>query len=235
MSGKVLVVSGASQGIGLAAARRFQQAGFSLVNLSRRPCPLAGALNIAIDLACPDAVDQHAAALLQAVRGATQVVLLHNAARQEFDRVDTLAEARLRAVLQINVVAPQSLNRLLVPHMPAGSAIVYVGSTLSEKAVAGTCSYVTSKHAVIGLMRATVQDLAGKGIHSACVCPGFTDTEMLRSQIGGRQDVMDGITAMVTQGRLIDVQEIAESLWFCATSPVINGAVVHANLGQIER
>ncbi|GAB3383399.1 SDR family oxidoreductase [Spongiibacter taiwanensis] len=232
---RVLVVSGASQGIGLAAAKRFQDQGYRVVNLSRRQCPLAGVDNIAIDLAQPGAVEQHAEALAQAVAEAEQVVLLHNAARQEFDRVDNLAEANLQAVLQINVVAPQSLNLHLIPHMPPGSAILYIGSTLSEKAVPGTCSYVTSKHAVIGLMRATVQDLAGKGIHSACICPGFTDTEMLRSQIGGRQEVIDGITAMVTQGRLIDVEEIADSIWYCASSPVINGAILHANLGQLER
>eukprot|EP01043_Picozoa_sp_COSAG02_P056833 COSAG02_NODE_6801_length_3352_cov_170.007378_3_plen_92_part_00 len=52
----------------------------------------------------------------------------------------------------------------------------FVGSTLSEKAVANTASYVTAKHAMVGLMRATCQDLAAAAapVHTALVCPGFT-------------------------------------------------------------
>jgi NAD(P)-dependent dehydrogenase (short-subunit alcohol dehydrogenase family) len=52
----------------------------------------------------------------------------------------------------------------------------FVGSTLSEKAVANTASYVTAKHAMVGLMRATCQDLAvaAAPVHTAAICPGFT-------------------------------------------------------------
>jgi 3-oxoacyl-[acyl-carrier protein] reductase len=68
--------------------------------------------------------------------------------------------------------------------MGPGSSVLYVGSTLSEKAVPGSFSYVVSKHAQLGMMRATCQDLMGTGIHTAMVCPGFTDTEMLRNHLG---------------------------------------------------
>ena len=47
-------------------------------------------------------------------------------------------------------------------------------------------SYVVSKHALVGMMRATCQDLAGREIHTACICPGFTDTEMFRDTRPGR-------------------------------------------------
>ena len=69
-------------------------------------------------------------------------------------------------------------------------SIIYIGSTLSEKGVANSCSYVTSKHAVVGLMRSTTQDLVGKGIHTACICPGFTDTEMLKNHVGGSKEIL---------------------------------------------
>ncbi|AKH70444.1 dehydrogenase of unknown specificity, short-chain alcohol dehydrogenase like [Spongiibacter sp. IMCC21906] len=231
---KLLIVTGGSQGIGLAAAERFQAEGYQVVNISRRPTPLQNALHIGADMAQLDWLQACRQQLLELVANASEVVLLHNAARQEFDKVTDLAADNFRHVLQINLVAPQELNRLLIPEMKRGSAVIYIGSTLSEKAVAGTTSYVASKHAVIGLMKATVQDLNGKGIHSACVCPGFTDTDMLRSQIGGNQEVLAAITGMVTQGRLISPVEIADSIWFCATNPVINGSVIHANLGQVE-
>ena len=118
--------------------------------------------------------------------------------------------------------------------MNAGSSIVYVGSTLSEKAVPNSYSYVVTKHAMIGMMRATCQDLAGAGIHTACVCPGFTNTEMLRAHVGDSQDVLNSIAAGSTFGRLIEPEEIARTICFAADNPVINGAIIHANLGQLE-
>ncbi len=118
--------------------------------------------------------------------------------------------------------------------MGSGSAIVYVGSTLGEKAVAGSCAYVVSKHALLGLMRATCQDLAGRGIHTACVCPGFTDTEMLRAHVGQDPGILASLARGMTFGRLIEPGEVARTILFCAENPVINGAVIHANLGQVE-
>jgi NAD(P)-dependent dehydrogenase (short-subunit alcohol dehydrogenase family) len=150
------------------------------------------------------------------------------------DSARDLAGDALRDVLAVNVVGPQDVNRIVVPHMDPGSSIVYVGSTLSEKAVAGAFSYVTSKHAVIGMMRATCQDLSGCGVHTAAVCPGFTDTEMLRSHIGDNAEAMAFMQGKTGYGRLIEPVEIARVIMFVATNPVVNGAVLHANLGQIE-
>lgn len=232
---KVLIVSGGSQGIGLASAKRFLREGYRVINLSRRPTPLVAAEHLQADMEDPDWLEQCAGALLERIGEPSSLVLLHNAARQDFSGVDELDAQTFRAALQVNLVAPQQLNQLLIPRMGRGSAILYIGSTLAEKAVAGTAAYIASKHGLVGLMRATVQDLAGRGIHSACICPGFTDTTMLRSHIGHGTELEANIAGMVTQGRLIEVNEIADSVWFCATSPVINGAVIHANLGQIER
>ena len=124
------------------------------------------------------------------------------------------------------------LNYFSIPFMRAGSAILYLGSTLSEKAVPGSYSYVITKHATIGMMRATCQDLAGRGVHTACICPGFTDTEMLRQHVP--ESAMEDVCAMSAYNRLIDPDEIAETLFWAANNPVINGAVLHANLGQVE-
>lgn len=232
---KVLILSGGSQGIGFATAKRFLAEGYRVVNLSRRPIDLAGAEQICVDMQKRDWLDTCVDDLQAVVKHADKVVLLHNAARHDGDSVRDLAADNFADVLQVNLVAPQQLNAALIPLMRAGSAILYMGSTLSEKAVAGCASYIASKHGVIGLMRATTQDLAGLGIHTACICPGFTDTAMLRGNIGDDPEVMAAITGMVSYGRLIDPVEIVETLFFCAQNPVINGSVLHANLGQIER
>ena len=126
------------------------------------------------------------------------------------------------------------LNHALLPKMAEGSSIIYIGSTLSEKAVPNSYTYVSTKHAMIGMMRATCQDLAGTGIHTACICPGFTDTEMLRAHVGESDEVLAAIGSMSSYGRLIEPGEIARSIEFATANPVINGSIIHANLGQIE-
>lgn len=229
---KVLVITGASRGIGLATAQLFAQHGYTVYSLSRSPAT-AGIHHIATDLAAPDFIERLREPLSQAVANAEQVVLVHNAGSIIKDSVREFSAEQFRRVMEINVVAPARLTHLLLPFMRPGSAVIYVGSTLSEMAVANSCAYVTSKHAAVGLMRSTCQDLAGSGVHTACVCPGFTDTEMLREHVGNSEEVLRAIAAGVTQKRLIETGEIAETIRFCAVNPVINGAVIHANLGQV--
>jgi len=230
---KAAIVTGASAGIGLATAERFADAGFGVVNLSRRPCPLPSVQHIRCDLSDPLFLHTVQKQLRAALDGADEVAMIHNASRLENDSATETADQPFRDVMQINVLAINSLNRWLIPRMGAGSCILFVGSTLSEKAVPGSFSYVVSKHAQVGMMRATCQDLAGTGIHTACVCPGFTDTEMLRDHVPA--DAMDSVRGMSAFNRLIEPGEIADALLWAANSPVINGSVIHANLGQVER
>lgn len=232
---KVLVITGGSKGIGRATAATFAGQGYKVINLSRSAPALDGCVHIPVDMSELSWPEKVADRLKTEVADATSLCLIHNAAVLKKDTIGDLSAVSLQQVLQLNVIAAVQLNQLLLPAMKAGSSIIYVGSTLSEKAVAGSCSYVTSKHAVIGLMRATCQDLAGSGVHTACVCPGFTDTEMLREHVGQDEAILAALAGGVTHGRLIQPQEIADTLWFASQQPAINGAVLHANLGQIER
>ena len=227
-----VVISGASKGIGKAAAAQFSEAGHLVFNLSRTPANLPGIENVQIDLAGAQAVQEVAAFADSLKPGVFH--LIHNAARLTSETVRSDDIDNFRSVIGVNVIAPQILNAALLPKMNAGSSIVYVGSTLSEKAVPNSFSYVVTKHAMIGMMRATCQDLAGSGIHTACVCPGFTNTEMLRAHVGDSQEILDSIAAGSTFGRLVEPTEIAKTICFAADNPVINGAIIHANLGQVE-
>jgi NAD(P)-dependent dehydrogenase (short-subunit alcohol dehydrogenase family) len=229
-----LIITGASAGIGLATAQHFLEQGFRVVNLSRRPCPLPAVQNFAVDLADGTMWEAVSEPLRQAVASAERIILIHNAALLPGDTVATVDAATLRTVMEVNIVAPTILNRLLLPLMRPGSAILYVGSTLSEKGVAGQLSYVTAKHALVGLMRATCQDLMGKQVHTACICPGLTDTEMLRQRAGNNEALLDFFRNMSSENRLVQPQEIAAVLYFAAMNSVINGTVLHANLGQKE-
>jgi len=231
---KVLVITGASKGIGLATARLFSERGYRVINISRSPCTVDGAVNLSVDLLNNTWADEHAAELVAAVADADQLVLVHNAAMMTKETVADLQADTLRDVLQLNVVASAELNSLLIPKMRPGSSITYISSTLGRKAVANTHAYVISKHAVIGQMRATCQDLAGSMIHTAAVCPGFTETEMLSEHLGANPEIYQQITASIAHQRLAQPSEIADTIWFVSQNPVINGAILDANLGQIE-
>ncbi len=231
---KTAIITVARVGIGKATAARFIADGYRVYNLSRRACDVEGVNNIACDLADENAI----AAALDTLRGAVDnsdtVALVHNACQMRKDSAQGCASEDLQAVLQTNVVAANSLNQALLPLLPNGSSVLYIGSTLSEKAVGGSFSYVISKHAVVGMMRATCQDLMGRGIHTACICPGFTDTEMLRSHLGNDPAVIDSIAGLNSFNRLIDPDEIAGLIIYAHNNPVINGSIIHAHLGQKE-
>ena len=171
------VITGASRGIGKAAAQLFLDKGYRVLNLSRSASGLSGVVDVTIDMSKSDFVTQHADEILQAVGESAELVLVHNAATLLKDSINEMDSQSFRDVLELNLVAPAALTRLLIPHMNAGSSIIYIASTLGTKAVSNSCSYVTSKHALIGLMKSTCQDLVGSGIHTLAICPGFTDTE----------------------------------------------------------
>jgi len=231
---KKLIITGGSKGIGRAAIDAFLKEGYQCINISRSTIAEPGVLQINADLSKMSWLQDCAQSLIDAVAGAEQLCLIHNAGMMEKDNIQNCEPANLAAVLQVNVIASQQLNQLILPYMRKGSSILYIGSTLSEKAVSNSCSYVISKHAVVGLMRATCQDLAGTGIHTACICPGFTDTEMLRTHLGDDPSIIDSIAKLNGYERLIDPDEIVSVLQFCADNPVINGTLMHANLGQLE-
>ena len=228
----LVIITGASKGIGMAAAARFIANGNKVLNISRTPSQLDGITNVALDLAASDA-NVRVAHLVDGLE-AGEIHLIHNAAKLVNDSVRDVDAAIFRSIISIKIIAPQILNHALLPKMNAGSSIIYIGSTLSEKAVPNSYSYASTKHAMIGMMRATCQDLAGSGVHTACICPGFTDTEMLRAHVGDSDDVLEAIGSMSSYGRLIEPDEIARSIEFAVANPVINGSVIHANMGQIE-
>jgi 3-oxoacyl-[acyl-carrier protein] reductase len=232
---KTAIVTGASVGIGTATAKRFLDDGYRVIGIARRPCPVDGVETLQADLASFEGMDAAVAALKERLgEGPRELVWVHNAAMMPADSAGGLDPREMERAMRLNVVAPAHLTASLRPLMAEGSSVVLIGSTLSEKAVPGALSYVTSKHAVLGLMRSTVQDFFGQGIHAVAVCPGFTDTAMLRPRLEADPELEKAVLSMVAFGRLLKPEEIAEVVHFAANNPSLNGSVLHANLGQRE-
>jgi len=231
---KTLVITGASSGIGLETAKVFQNEDYSIVNLSRKKIPLDGSTHLETDLSDSKALENNLHKAVNLVKDSDQICLVHNASNMASDNVEEIDADQMRGVFEVNLVAPAILNRTLLPLMTAGSSIIYIGSTLSEKAVPHMASYVTSKHAMVGLMRSTCQDLFGKFVHTVCVCPGATRTEMLLEYVGGDESALKPMAETLSEQRLIEPVEIARTILFCAQNSVVNGSVIHANLGILE-
>jgi NAD(P)-dependent dehydrogenase (short-subunit alcohol dehydrogenase family) len=230
---RTAIITGASRGIGFSTARAFSEKGWRIINLSRSKLSHLDAHNIVVDLANPSWEDQCRDQLLDVLVRCERICLVHNAGRAEGGSVFEAKPEALQATLQLNLLTPFRLSQIVRPALTPGSSILFVGSTLAEKAVAGYSPYIISKHALLGLMRSTCQDLIGTGIHTACVCPGFVDTPMLRERCD--EVWLTKIRRQIAQGRLLDPDEIARLLLFCAENPAVNGSVLHANLGQVER
>jgi 3-oxoacyl-[acyl-carrier protein] reductase len=226
-----VIVTGGSAGIGLAIAERFADLDYRVLSLARRRCPVDTVESLIVDLGTSEAVASALAKVRDRLPRSGVIHLIHNAAAMPTDTATEFDSRLFERTLRLNVTTPAELDAGLIPQMKPGSSIVFIASTLSEKGVPGRLSYVTSKHAVLGLMRATVQDLFGTGIHCACVAPGFTDTAMLQQGPGFAQAVRE----MVSFGRLLEPEEVADIVVFATRTPALNGAIVHANLGQRER
>jgi 3-oxoacyl-[acyl-carrier protein] reductase len=227
-----LVITGGSHGIGEKTISLFKQHHWQVINISRTNSSIPDVTNINIDLSDTSWPDTYAHQLNLALQGAEKLCLVHNAATFKSDSIATLAANDLLSVLNVNLISAVALNKILIPAMKVGSSIVYIGSTLSEQAVPNRASYVISKHAVVGLMRSTCQDLAEKGIHTCCVCPGFVNTQMLTRSVPS--DILaEIIRAKVIAKRLIEPEEVADFIYFCAQHSIVNGSLLHANLGQI--
>lgn len=229
---KYLVITGGSRGIGEKTIRCFQKNGWLAVNISRSASTIPDVINRKIDLSSLQEIEKNSAVLLDSVKNATQLCLVHNAAFYKRDQIDSLDIEDLQHTLQINVVSATALNKLFIPLMKPGSSIIYLGSTLAVKAVPGSASYIISKHAIVGLMKATCQDLIAKNIHTCCICPGLVDTQLLKETMDS--EMVDYLVNNVIIGkRLIEPEEIANLIYYCSTTNLINGATLQANLGQV--
>jgi NAD(P)-dependent dehydrogenase (short-subunit alcohol dehydrogenase family) len=230
---KKLLITGASKGIGYQTAKIFSQKGYKVLNLSRSNCDIEGVENIKIDLTeqkkLSDILSGEVSSFVKQDKDPT--VIVHNSALLTKDNYESLEYEDFIDVFKINVLAVQQINKALLPQLEDNSALIYIGSTLSEKAGINCLSYTSTKHALAGLMKSTAQDLGNRKIHSCMICPGFTDTEMLREQTGGNMDFAIEKTLF---RRLVQPEEIAKIIYDSSLSPALNGSVIHANLGQTD-
>lgn len=184
LNDKVIIVTGASSGIGAATARLLHQAGAHPVLAARRPDRLEalskeldGALAVPTDVTVPEQVY----ALVQATieRFGRVDGLVNNAGAGSFYAIDGIEPAAFLDLLNLNVVSTLTAIQAVLPHMRAAGQgrIVNISSGATLHPMAGNSIYPATKVAVNWLSQVGRMELADDNIHISLVLPSVTDTE----------------------------------------------------------
>jgi NADP-dependent 3-hydroxy acid dehydrogenase YdfG len=206
-AGRVVMVSGANRGIGLAIARCLHAKGYSL-SLGARDLR---ALEKATAEFVPGRVLRHAYDAADAGTNAAWVEataarfgridgLVNNAGIAPMARIEDPDDANLDALWAVNVKAPMRMIRLALPHLRrAGSGRIVNVSSLSGKRVKNeNAGYAMSKFALMALTHAARQLAWNDGVRATAVCPSFVAT-----------DLTAGVTK-VARAEMIDPADLAE-------------------------
>ncbi len=235
LAGRHALVTGASRGIGYAIAGALLAEGARVAMLGRdmaRVSDAARALGAA-DRVLPLAADVTDSAGLAAAFAAARrrfgpvQILINNAgeaASAPFAKTD---EQLWQRMLGINLTGVYACIREALPDMLEMRAgrIVNVASTAGLRGYRYSAAYVAAKHGVVGLTRALALELADRAITVNAVCPGYTETDLIRGAVAnitsrtGRTEAQarEALLAGNPQHRMIQPAEVAHAVvWLCA-------------------
>jgi len=245
LDGKVIVITGASRGIGAAAAAVCAKAGASVVLAARDEQGLTAlskdiradggqALAVPTDVSDPDSVGRLFARTLDAYGRLDSAFNNAGDGHMPAPLADITVDDFDRAV-RVNLRGIFLCLKYEIPAMLAtgGGAIVNMSSTAGLSGVRGMAGYVAAKHGVIGLTKAAALDYAARNIRVNAVAPG----PILTERIKGLSDVArDPIVRAVPLGRIGEAAEVASLVaWLCSDQAAfITGATIPIDGGRLS-
>ena len=223
LAGRGAIVTGASRGIGLAAARALAAAGARLLMLARGHEELEqrareigqGAVGIPCDVSDHAAVDA-AAADARRLFGRAPDILVNNAGAFALAHVDRMSTAEFERIIDVNLVAPFHLVRTFLPGMRERGAghVVTIGSVADRVAFPENAAYAASKFGIRAMHEVMRAELRGTGIRTTLVSPGPVDTPLWDPLSPETRPGFTPRTAMLS------ADAVAEAIVFAVTRPV---------------
>ena len=216
---RVVVVTGGTKGIGKAVAERFTAAGERVEAVGRDEL---------------DVTDEASVQSFFERLGRVDVLVVNAGIASGAPLARTTLDD-WRAHLDVNATGAFLCTRAVVGGMieRGDGRIVTVASVAGLIGAPYTAAYAASKHAAIGLMRATAAEVAGTGVTANAVCPAYVDTDMTRRTIStiiektGRmaEDAQAALEGMTPLGRLLEPDEVAAAVVYLASpeAAAING------------
>ncbi|NSX14078.1 SDR family oxidoreductase [Cupriavidus taiwanensis] len=257
LAGRHALVTGGGRGIGAAIARRLLADGAGVTLLGRDAGTLqatvqalrehapagAGVSFVTADIADADSV---ARAFAAATEQAGPVAMLVNNAGQAHSAPFLTTDAALwQRMLDVNLTGTFLCTQAALPAMlDAGwGRIVNVASTAGLIGYGYVSAYCAAKHGVIGLTRALALETAARGVTVNAVCPGYTETDIVRDAVAnivgktGRSEeqARAELAARNPQRRLVQPDEVADAVaWLCQPSAgAITGQAIPVAGGEV--
>ena len=215
LAGRVAVVTGASRGIGEAAARALAAEGATVVRMARslRTGPGEFGADVAVDLSDPAAATAACQAVLDA-HGPPDVVV-NNAGAFLLKPLADTTDADLDRQLGANFRSAFAVARAFLPAMRehGSGVLIQVGSIADHMAFPGNAAYAASKFALRGLHETLAAEYRGSGVRCTLVSPGPTDTAVWDPV---QPDTRKGFTP---RARMLRPADVAEAIRWVATLP----------------
>ncbi len=250
-SGKTVMVTGGSRGIGLGIAQGFAMSQADVFLLANDPkvsevaaslSAQTGASVTGIDCDITDSKGvQQALAPVESID-----VLINNAGLERITPLldeDDAVEDMFRRIVDINVMGTFLMTRHAARKMGAGGRVILTGSIWSRTAVPGFSAYCCTKHANLGFMRSIAHELGPKGITVNAVCPGWVKTEAsmlslknMSLQTGrSEDDLLAEITGAQVIDGLMEPQDMASTYLYLASDAArnITGQAWNVDRGEV--
>jgi NAD(P)-dependent dehydrogenase (short-subunit alcohol dehydrogenase family) len=244
------VVTGAGRGIGLAIAKALADAGARVTLMGRDRARLDAAQAAipdagAVDVNVADEASVRAAFAAARVRHGPVDILVNNAGQAESAPLAKTDLAMFERLIAVNLTGTFLCTREALPDMLAkgGGRVVNVASTAGLIGYPYVSAYCAAKHGVVGFTRSLALETAKRGVTVNAVCPGYTETDIVRDAVANimqktgksEAEAREALVARNPQGRMVQPEEVADAvLWLVSPGAAsITGQAVSVSGGEV--